>query len=63
MFKKNYFIFFLFGEKKIANAKNIAEIITIDAPIGKSVYRDIKKPIEQEIIPINGEKIMIFLKS
>ena len=42
--KLNYFtlIFLRFGETIIATAKNKAEIITIDAPIGKSVTRERK---------------------
>lgn len=41
----------------------IEDIITIEAPIGKSVINDNQNPIRQLIIPINGEKIIIFLKS
>jgi hypothetical protein len=37
-----FLLFFIlrFGEITIANAKNNAETITIDAPIGKSETRD-----------------------
>ena len=43
--KINFFYFFplillRFGETIIATAKNKAEIITIEAPIGKSVTKD-----------------------
>ena len=47
----------------MAIAKNIADIITIDAPMGKSVINDNKNPMRQLTIPITGETITIFLKS
>ena len=44
--------------------KNIlADIITIDAPTGKSVNNDNQNPIRQLAIPIKGDIIIIFLKS
>ena len=52
-----------FGETTIENAKNIADIITIDAPMGKSIISDNKNPMRQLAIPITGEIITIFLKS
>ena len=57
------FPFFLFGENIIAIVKNIADIRTIEAPIGKSDNRDSQKPTIQLTIPIIGENIKIFLKS
>jgi hypothetical protein len=63
------FLFFLplpfrrLGEITIEDANNRAEIITIDAPIGKSDINESQNPIRQLIIPIIGEKIRIFLKS
>ena len=41
----------------------MADIITIDAPIGKSVINDNQNPTKQLIIPINGENINIFLNT
>ena len=52
-----------FGDKIIEIAKIMADIITIDAPIGKSVINDNQNPTKQLKMPINGENINIFLKS
>ena len=41
----------------------MAETMTMDAPMGKSVIKETKNPSKQLEIPIKGEIIIIFLKS